>query len=86
VTPNDKRGRVTPKESHRYTPKQTNKQGPSPMIVPILMGTFFLVGCAIIILNYFNGAPLLPGDTSNANLLLGLAFITAGFITATKWR
>ena len=41
------------------------------------------LGVLVIILNYLN---LLPGDADNKYLLLGLAFITAGFVTATNFH
>lgn len=82
----EKRGRVTPKESLRYTPPKNDGKGPSPTVVPVMMGVFFFIGVMVIILNYFPGAPLLPGDTSNTNLLIGLGSITVGFVLATQWR
>jgi len=83
-------GRVTPKggtaatPSARYTPPVTRKQDmPSPMWVPVLMFTMWILGMLSIILNYLG---LLPGGTSNWYLLLGLGFILAGIITATQYR
>ena len=91
-------GRVTPKgggsrsapppidagiASGRYTPPIPREQKVSPIWVPILMFTLLGVGVLVIILNYVG---LLPGDTKNAYLLLGLGFITAGFITATNYH
>lgn len=83
-----KRGRVTPKAntpppSSRYTPP-TPKVIKSPSrLAPILMFGFFGLGLLTIMLNYFG---LLPGDTSNGVLVVGLAFITAGFVAATQFR
>jgi hypothetical protein len=37
----------------------------------------------VIIANYLE---VLPGDAKNEYLFLGLGLITAGFITATKYR
>ena len=51
--------------------------------VPILMFTLLGLGVITIVLNYMN---LLPGDASNGYLLLGLGFITGGFITATYYH
>jgi hypothetical protein len=43
----------------------------------------FGLGVAIIVLNYLNA---LPGEANNFNLMLGLVFITGGFIMATQYR
>jgi hypothetical protein len=43
----------------------------------------FGVGVGIIVLNYLNA---LPGEANNFNLILGLLFITGGFIMATQYR
>lgn len=63
--------------------------------VGILMFACFILGVAVIILNYLPGAPGigwlghqvgLPSDTSNGYLLLGLALILLGFVFATRYR
>jgi hypothetical protein len=80
-------GRVTPKGTKattgRYTPPVPKAVKVSPMWVPILMGVLLGLGAILIISNYLN---VLPGGASNAYLLVGLALITAGFITATQWH
>src|SRR3954471_24102467 len=90
-------GRVTPKggnkpapakvdagvASGRYTPPIPRTQKVSPWWVPALMFTLLGAGVLVIILNYVG---LLPGDTKNAYLLLGLALITGGFVTATNYH
>ena len=91
-------GRVTPKgtggkrdapkidagiASGRYTPPIPKEQKVSPWWIPALMFGFLGLGVLIIVLNYVG---LLPGDTSNGYLLLGLGFITAGFVTATNYH
>jgi hypothetical protein len=87
-----RRGRVTPRgtgavnppaSSGRYTPPIPREQKVSPMWVPILMFSLLALGVLTIVLNYMN---LLPGDASNGYLLLGLGFITGGFITATYYH
>ena len=87
-----RRGRVTPRgtgsvsppvSSGRYTPPIPREQKVSPIWVPILMFTLLTLGVLTIVLNYMN---LLPGDASNGYLLLGLGFITGGFITATYYH
>ncbi|HVF76013.1 MAG TPA: cell division protein CrgA [Acidimicrobiales bacterium] len=79
-------GRVTPKGTGRYTPPTPKEYKVSPRWVPVLMLVFLLAGMLVIISNYMPGAGLLPGDTDNKWLLIGLGLITAGFITATKYR
>jgi hypothetical protein len=76
-------GRVTPKGSGRYTPPVPKTVKSSPVWVPVLMGALLALGAAIIILNYVD---ILPGGASNVYLLVGLALITGGFITATQWH
>jgi hypothetical protein len=90
-------GRVTPKggskaapakvdagvASGRYTPPIPREQKVSPWWVPALMFAFLGIGVLVIVLNYVG---LLPGDTKNSYLLIGLGLITAGFITATNYH
>ena len=89
----DKRGgRVTPKgtkagtkagttASGRYTPPIPREAKVSPPWVPVVMFGCLILGVVVIILNYLN---LLPGDANNWNLLIGLGFITGGFVVATQ--
>jgi hypothetical protein len=51
--------------------------------VPALMFFFLLSGAAVILLNYLG---LFPGEADNRYLLAGLALITGGFITATRYH
>jgi hypothetical protein len=44
---------------------------------------FLLTGAAVILLNYLG---LLPGGADNRYLLGGLALITGGFVTATRYH
>jgi len=76
-------GRVTPTTTGRYTPPIPKSVRVSPRWVPVLMGILILLGVVCILLNYLD---LLPGGASNGYLLIGLALITAGFITATQWH
>jgi hypothetical protein len=91
-------GRVTPKggakakpaptvdagvASGRYTPPIPREDKVSPWWVPALMFAFLGLGVLVIVLNYVG---LLPGDTSNGYLLLGLGFITVGFVVATNYH
>ncbi len=77
-------GRVTPKATGRYTPPVPRSEKVSPRWVPIVMFTSLGLGMLVILANYVS---LLPGgEPSNMYLLVGLALITVGFITATKFH
>ncbi len=76
-------GRVTPKGSGRYTPPIPKEEKVSPRWVPVLMFALLILGMTVIVTNYLE---VLPGDAKNTYLFLGLGLITAGFITATKYR
>ena len=82
-----KGGRATPKgtgsTSGRYTPPIPRAEKVSPMWVPVVMFTCLGLGMLIIVCNYLG---LLPGDAKNVYLLVGLALITGGFITATQFH
>jgi Cell division protein CrgA len=67
----------------RYTPPPPKKAPPSPLWVPVVMATLLVTGLAVIVANYLE---LLPGDTSNRYLMLGLLLIVAGFLLATTYR
>jgi hypothetical protein len=86
VTKRTTSGRVTPKQTGRYTAPIPKEFKRSPTWVPVLMLTFLILGMLLIIMNYLPGAGVLPGDSNNWYLLLGLGLITAGFITATKYH
>ena len=69
--------------SKRYTPPTAKyAQGPSPMWVPILMFGFLIVGALVIMLNYMGAF----GPAANIRLVIGLAFILGGIVTATQYR
>jgi hypothetical protein len=86
-------GRVTPKgtrpggevagASSRYTPPIPRNVKVSPIWVPIVMFTFLGAGAVVIFLNYLG---LMPGDTNNWYLLVGLGLILMGIITATQYH
>ena len=71
----------------RYTaPVPASKKGPSPRWVPVLMFGLWIVGLAMILLNYMG---LLPGTEDAGNgfyLVGGLVLILGGIITATQYR
>jgi LPXTG-motif cell wall-anchored protein len=64
----------------------------SPPWVPVLMFTLLGVGLVLIFLNYLGLLPALwwentgDSDTSNWWLLIGLASILGGIVTATQYR
>jgi Cell division protein CrgA len=82
VVPKGTPGR-RPEPTGRYTPPIPREQRVSPPWVPALMFTLLGVGAIVIVLNYLG---VLPGGQSNGYLLLGLALITGGFITATQYH
>lgn len=91
-----KGGRVTPKSgpqavehpnrpaaSSRYTPPVPMSEKVSPAWVPVLMFVLLGIGLLVIFLNYLG---VLPGDTKNSYLLVGLGFILGGIVTATQYH
>ena len=71
------------KTSGRYTPPIPAEVKHSPRWVPYVMFGLLLLGLLVIILNYME---ILPGAPENWDLVLGLAAITGGFVTATQLR
>ena len=79
-----KGGRTTAKQAPgRYTPPVPKEYKESPRWVAVLMFALLGIGMLLIVVNYLG---VLPGGASNWYLLVGLAFITIGFITATRVR
>ena len=79
-------GRVTPKggpSGSRYQAPNPSGSDSSPKWVPILM--FSLLGLGMLII-FFNYVAWLPGGTNNTFLLIGLASILGGIVTATQYR
>ncbi|MCU1498086.1 MAG: hypothetical protein JWM47_2039 [Acidimicrobiales bacterium] len=69
--------------SSRYTPPVVRKQDlPSPTWVPVLMFALLIAGALVIILNYVG----VLGSVSNVKLVVGLALILGGIVTATQYR
>lgn len=82
--PKAKGGRTTAKQAPgRYTPPVPKEYRESARWVAVLMFTLLIVGMLLIVVNYLG---VLPGGASNWYLLVGLGFITFGFITATRVR
>ena len=67
----------------RYTPPSPAKAPPSPLWVPVVMATTLACGLIVIVGNYLE---LLPGETTNRYLMLGLFLIVCGFLLATTYR
>lgn len=67
----------------RYTAPTPIELKVSPTWVPVLMFALLGLGALVIFLNYLG---LLPGATDNLYLLLGLAFILGGIVTATQFH
>jgi len=80
------------KKKSPYTPKaasterQAVKIGPRPWIAPLMIA-LFLFGLAWIVVYYITRGDI-PGMKSlgSWNLLVGFAFIAAGFGVSTRWR
>jgi len=67
------------------TPKAVNIGPSANWVAPLMLG-LFMVGLLWIVIYYVsNGDYPMPG-IDNWNLVVGFAFITGGFITATQWR
>lgn len=79
TTPVDSR----PNASTRYTPPVPRQVKSSPIWVPILMFVLLGAGMLVILANYLG---VLPGETSNAYLGIGLGSICAGILVATQYR
>ena len=82
-------GRVTPKGTQPRgnrsveTVREISDEPSPPWVVWMLFG---LLGIGMLII-FFNYVGLVPGgDTHNGFTLLGLGFILAGIITATRLR
>jgi hypothetical protein len=73
-------GRVT---STRYTPPVPKNVRSSPRWMGVSIIVLFLLGVAIVILNY---AGLLPGGVNNLWLIAAIGAIFAGLIVATRYH
>lgn len=65
------------------TPPTRGKPKSSPAWYAFLVLGLMVVGVAMIVLNYMG---LMPGDTRQLWLWVGLGFIAGGFMAATQWR
>ncbi|MGI9597775.1 MAG: cell division protein CrgA [Acidimicrobiales bacterium] len=75
-------GDVTGASGVSRTPVELD--GPSPLLVPVLMFASLVLGTAIILFNYLTEDIL--GTPSNWYLLGGLGFVLVGIVTATQYR
>jgi hypothetical protein len=73
------------------TERKAVKIGSAPWVAPTMVG-LFVFGLLWIVVFYIAG-PDIPfmnsvGGSYNAlvNVVIGFAFITAGFVVSTKWR
>ncbi len=70
--------------SGRYTAPKPKTEKHSPSWLPIIMGTAFCTGLAVIVLNYLN---VLPGSQpENRYLFIGLAWVVLGFAMASTYK
>ena len=75
--------RPAPAPSGRYTPPLPKSVRQSPKWMGYLIVGLVVLGMVVIVLNYVS---VLPGGATNWYLLVGLALITAGFLTATRYH
>ena len=67
----------------RYTAPPPKKKAASPLWFGVAITTFLVVGLLIVVTNYIG---LLPGDAENRYLIIGLVFISLGFMMATGYH
>jgi len=78
------RGRQKP----AYTPppvRSAKKKVSPPWVAPLMLG-LFLVGILWLILFYVTNGSIPVSALGNWNLIVGFAFIIAGFGVSTQWR
>ena len=67
-------------------PREIRKKGPSPRWLAPLMLTLFAVGVLWLVVFYLSQQQYPVSALGNGNLLVGFAFIIAGFGLSTQWR
>jgi hypothetical protein len=81
------KSRVRKKTSYTPPPTRSAKKKVSPPWVAPAMLACFIIGIVWLTLFYITGADMpLLGALKNWNLLVGFAFIIAGFGLSTQWR
>ena len=80
------KSRVRQKAAYTPPPTRSPKKRVSPPWVGPLMVATFLVGLIWLILFYVTNGALPIEALHNWNLIVGFAFIVAGFGISTQWR
>jgi Cell division protein CrgA len=80
------KSRVRAKSAYTAPPARSAKKRVSPVWVAPLMLGCFIVGIVWLVLFYVTGGSLPIKSITNWNLLVGFAFIIAGFMISTQWR
>ncbi len=81
------RKRKKPASSPATTATGPTKKGPSPRWLAPLMLVLFGIGVLWLVVFYITQGDMpLAGGLGNANLLMGVGFIIAGFGLSTQWR
>jgi hypothetical protein len=76
------------RQKSAYTPPPTRspkKRVSPPWVAPVMIATF-LIGLLWLILFYVTNGSLPISALGNWNLVVGFAFIVAGFGISTQWR
>lgn len=79
------------KKNDYVPPERTDrtpvKIGSAPWVAP-LMVALFVIGLAYIVAFYIagNDIPVMRDLNPLVNVIIGFAFITGGFVVATRWR
>ncbi len=81
------KSRVRKKTAYTPPPTRSPKKKVSPPWVAPTMLACFLIGIVWLTLFYVTGSDMpVLGALKNWNLLIGFAFIVAGFGLSTQWR
>ena len=73
-------------DSTPQAPKVVKKKGPSPRWLAPLMLSLFGIGVLWLVTFYLSQQQYPVSGLGNGNLLVGFAFIVAGFGLSTQWR
>lgn len=100
MNPKPSKGHLVPESRRRkksaYTPppQQTNASSPSRTPIKLdgarwiapLMVACFVIGLMWIVVWYISPDNPIMGPLAGWNVLVGFAFIAAGFVLSTKWK